>query len=207
MSDDVRDPWPLWWLSFYGEKQHLGVAIVPGRSVSSAAALAWEIEVHPGGQVLGVPLPPGSVAPKWQGRLMPYSETEDIPMQRVERQHWYGALAQLQEPDVDGRVLDDWVLDAVYFPLPLWRLDGDERVKVGEVLDAEWDGTRLQATGVLGDDAAATLAVAAHNGELRYARAELGPGPAEVKSLVLCGVTLTNAAQFPGDPYCRWGVL
>lgn len=48
----------LWWLSFSDEQACLGVAIVDGDDVVEATMRAHMLGINPGGQVLGIPVPP-----------------------------------------------------------------------------------------------------------------------------------------------------
>lgn len=60
MTDVKMSGW--WWLSFADSdkpkgSQFLGVVIVQGTSIESAAMEAHAVNANPGGQVLGVPIP------------------------------------------------------------------------------------------------------------------------------------------------------
>ena len=75
--DEVRDqPIRWWWLSFADPKrpageQFLGVAIVQGLDVVTAALVAHRLGINPGGQVAGIPLDDDRIpGPEYRERLL-----------------------------------------------------------------------------------------------------------------------------------------
>ena len=48
----------LWWLSFADETGFLGLVLTHGADLVEATQRAWDLEINPGGEVLGFPLLP-----------------------------------------------------------------------------------------------------------------------------------------------------
>lgn len=79
---DLRGP--SMWLSFCDPhrpkgSRFLGVAIVPGAEVITAARVAWALGCNPGGEVEGRAIPPDKdrlIAEHWRGRLLTRAECE-----------------------------------------------------------------------------------------------------------------------------------
>ena len=77
---------PLWWLSFCdGDRpegqQFLGVSVVDGFNLASAAANAHRLGCNPGGEVMGIEAPEDMihmVPESYRNRLLTRSEAEEL---------------------------------------------------------------------------------------------------------------------------------
>lgn len=64
----IETDYGLWWLSFADPhkpkgEQFLGVAIVQAASMKLAVSRTWELQINPGGEVIGVPIIRKNVKP------------------------------------------------------------------------------------------------------------------------------------------------
>ena len=72
-----------WWLSFADPErpegtQFLGVAIVQAPGIVSAAAVAHRLNINPGGEVAGIPIPAEQVpADQYRNRLLTKQEIQE----------------------------------------------------------------------------------------------------------------------------------
>lgn len=89
MSDDRPETTPespsgWWWLSFVDAKlpkgsQFLGVAIVEGADIVSAATTAHQIGCNPGGQVMGISIIKDRLPDDaWRNRLLAKAEALEL---------------------------------------------------------------------------------------------------------------------------------
>lgn len=75
-----------YWLSFCDPKRpegtrFLGACIVPGRDLREAARWAWVLNCNPGGEVLGLEVPPTidpSIPAEWRNRLLSREEVDRL---------------------------------------------------------------------------------------------------------------------------------
>ena len=64
-----------WYLSFAGEARYLGACVVQGAGLVDAALNARMLRCNPGGEVLGAPIPEGSLPPEhMRNRLLGLGE-------------------------------------------------------------------------------------------------------------------------------------
>lgn len=80
----TENPDPTWWWLSFADgslpegEQFLGVAIVSGSGVLSAASVAKLLGCNPGGEVQGIEIPPQHVPPpEYRGRLLSRDELEE----------------------------------------------------------------------------------------------------------------------------------
>lgn len=79
----------LWWLSFADATlpkgtQFLGAAIVRGETMTAAVVRAHWLQINPGGEVLGVEIPPEvKIESDWIERLLSREEWEKLEISSV----------------------------------------------------------------------------------------------------------------------------
>lgn len=78
---------PLWWLSFANEHEEgspvgsgfLGVVILRARDMIEAVRIAHILQINPGGQAMGIAMPPDFNPPdKFRNRLLTRAEVEEL---------------------------------------------------------------------------------------------------------------------------------
>jgi hypothetical protein len=79
---------PLWWLSFCDPdrpegQRFLGVSIVPGFDIVTAASAARVLGCNPGGEVAGIEIPAENsvrIPGRYVGRLMSRAECDELDL-------------------------------------------------------------------------------------------------------------------------------
>ena len=78
LTEDMKKPEVWWWLSFASEKGFLGVVIMHGGGMAEAVQNAWSMNLNPGGEVQGVPIPEEHVPEaKYRRRLLSRAELKE----------------------------------------------------------------------------------------------------------------------------------
>jgi len=75
LLEEADRPMGWWYLSYAGEGGFRGGAVIEARGFTGAAYSANILKISPGGQVMGVPIPPGKEPPEgYRHRLLSKAE-------------------------------------------------------------------------------------------------------------------------------------
>lgn len=79
LSEEASQPLGWWYLSYADETKFRGGIIIAAHGFTGAAYMANILKFSPGGQVTGVPVPPGKLPPEWyRNRLLTLEELNEI---------------------------------------------------------------------------------------------------------------------------------
>jgi hypothetical protein len=78
LAEEAKCPPSWWYLSYAGSWGFRGGAIIEARGFTSACQAAAILDISPGGEVRGFPVPPDKIpAPQFCWRLLTKEELED----------------------------------------------------------------------------------------------------------------------------------
>lgn len=78
IAEEQAEPLRWWYLSFAGETFN-GACIVKAQGIATAVIVCSLLDINPGGEVLGVPMPEESVPPEqYRDRLLSKSDIQEF---------------------------------------------------------------------------------------------------------------------------------